>query len=165
MWLTQDNRKYIQQHVTSLKEYMTQSSIWWLLAGGAVAIELMTGTFYLLMIALGLAAAALATHLGAGSAMQIIIAAVVGGGSVLVWRGIKQKQPAPLEASVNADVNLDIGGTVQVDAWAADGTATVSYRGAKWNVSHHNPQATATHVGGAHRIVEVIGSRLIVQKI
>lgn len=144
---------------------MAQSSIWWLLAGGAVAVELMTGTFYLLMIALGLAAAALATHLGAGSAMQIIIAALVGGGSVVAWRAIKQRQPAALAASVNADVNLDIGGTVQVDAWGADGTSTVNYRGAKWSVSHQNPQATATHTAGAHRIVEVIGSRLVVEKI
>ncbi len=144
---------------------MTQSSIWWLLAGGAVAIELMTGTFYLLMIALGLAAAALATHAGAGSATQIIIAAVVGGGSVLVWRGIKKKQPATLAASVNADVNLDIGGTVQVDAWGVDGTATVKYRGANWSVAHRNTEATATHTAGSHRIVEVIGSRLIVEKI
>jgi membrane protein implicated in regulation of membrane protease activity len=144
---------------------MTQSSIWWLLAGGAVAIELMTGTFYLLMIALGLAAAALATHLGAGSAVQIIIAALVGGGSVLVWRSIKQKQPSPLAAGVNADVNMDIGGTVQVDAWGADGTATVKYRGANWSVAHRNTEATATHAAGAHRIVEVVGSRLIVEKI
>ena len=144
---------------------MTQSSIWWLLAGGAVAIELVTGTFYLMMIALGLAAAALATHLGAGSATQIIIAAVVGGGSVLVWRGIKKKQPATLAASVNADVNLDIGGTVQVDAWGVDGTATVKYRGANWSVAHRNTEATATHTAGSHRIVEVIGSRLIVEKI
>ena len=143
---------------------MAQSSIWWLLAGSAVAIELMTGTFYLLMMALGLAAAALATHMGAGTAVQIIIAAVVGGGSVLVWRSIKKKQPATLPASVNADVNLDIGGTVQVAAWAADGTATVNYRGANWNVAHRSPQATATHLPGAHRIVEVIGSRLIVEK-
>ena len=144
---------------------MAQSSIWWLLAGSAVAIELMTGTFYLLMMALGLAAAALATHMGAGTAVQIIVAAVVGGGSVLVWRSIKKKQPATLPASVNADVNLDIGGTVQVDSWLGDGTATVSYRGASWSVAHRNPQATATHSAGAHRIVEVIGSRLIVEKI
>ena len=144
---------------------MTQSSIWWLLAGGAVAIELMTGTFYLLMIALGLAAAALATHLGAGSATQIIIAALVGGGSVLVWRSIKKKQPASLPASVNADVNLDIGGTVQVESWQPDGSSTVSYRGATWSVAHRNAQATATHAAGAHRIVEVIGSRLILEKI
>ena len=144
---------------------MTQSSIWWLLAGGAVAIELISGTFYLLMIALGLAAAALATHAGAGSATQIIMAAVVGGGSVLVWRSIKKKQPATLAASVNSDVNLDIGGTVQVDTWLGDGTASVNYRGAKWSVSHKNPEATATHTAGAHRIVEVIGSRLILEKI
>jgi membrane protein implicated in regulation of membrane protease activity len=165
LWLTQDNPGYIRQHGTLFKENMTQSSIWWLLAGGAVAIELMTGTFYLLMIALGLAAAALATHAGAGSATQIIVAALVGGGSVLVWRAIKSKQPASLAASVNADVNLDIGGTVQVDAWQGDGTATVNYRGAKWSVAHRNPQATATHSAGAHRIVEVIGSRFIVEKI
>ena len=173
LWLTQDNQKYIQQHGALHnafhnafhKDNMTQSSIWWLLAGGAVAIELMIGTFYLLMIALGLVAAALATHAGAGSATQIIIAAVVGGGSVLVWRGIKKKQPATLAASVNADVNLDIGGTVQVDAWGVDGTATVKYRGANWSVAHRNTEATATHTAGSHRIVEVIGSRLIVEKI
>ena len=39
---------------------MDQPTIWWLLAGITVAVELVTGTFYLLMIALGLAAAALA---------------------------------------------------------------------------------------------------------
>ncbi|MFZ2989079.1 NfeD family protein, partial [Ideonella sp.] len=30
---------------------MADSTIWWLLAGGAVALELVTGTFYLLMLA------------------------------------------------------------------------------------------------------------------
>ena len=66
---------------------------------------------------------------------------------------------------MNADVNLDIGGTVQVDAWGVDGTATVKYRGANWSVAHRNTEATATHTAGSHRIVEVIGSRLIVEKI
>ena len=33
---------------------MEESTIWWLMAGITVAVELMTGTFYLLMIALGL---------------------------------------------------------------------------------------------------------------
>ncbi len=141
---------------------MAQSSIWWILAGAAVAVELMTGTFYLLMLAIGLAAAAVAAHLGAGITVQMIVAAVVGGGSVLVWRSIKQKQPAPLKASANADVNLDIGGTVLVDAWLPDGSSTVSYRGAQWNVAL-KPGALPS--AGAHRIVEVIGSRLIVERI
>ena len=47
---------------------MADSTVWWLLAGAAVAVELMTGTFYLLMLAIGLAAAALAAHAGAGHA-------------------------------------------------------------------------------------------------
>jgi membrane protein implicated in regulation of membrane protease activity len=42
---------------------MAESSIWWLMTGAAVAIELVTGTFYLLMFAVGLAAAAVALSL------------------------------------------------------------------------------------------------------
>ena len=34
---------------------MDESTIWWLLAGATVGMELMLGTFYLLMVALGLA--------------------------------------------------------------------------------------------------------------
>ena len=34
---------------------MEQSTLWWLMAGAAVIAELLTGTFYLLMLALGLA--------------------------------------------------------------------------------------------------------------
>jgi membrane protein implicated in regulation of membrane protease activity len=37
---------------------MAESTIWWLLTVAAVAVELVTGTFYLLMLAIGLAAAA-----------------------------------------------------------------------------------------------------------
>ena len=46
---------------------MSDSTLWWLLAGAAVALELFTGTFYLLMLAVGMAAAALAAHAGAGT--------------------------------------------------------------------------------------------------
>ena len=141
---------------------MAPSSIWWLLAGSAIAVELMTGTFYLLMLAIGLAAAAIGAHAGASSAAQLVIAALVGGGSVLVWRSIKLRAPPTAPASANGDVNLDIGGTVQVDIWQPDGTSTVNYRGAKWNVSHTAGTVTSA---GAHRIVEVIGSRLVVEKI
>ncbi len=141
---------------------MTASSIWWLLAGAAVAVELVTGTFYLLMVALGLAAAALGAHAGVSSAAQFVIAALVGGGSVMVWRSIKAKAAPTAPASANQDVNMDIGGTVQVDRWQADGTGTVNYRGAKWHVSH---TAGSVAMAGAHRIVEVIGSRLVVEKI
>ena len=34
---------------------MADSTLWWLLAGAAVAVELLTGTFYLLMLGIGMA--------------------------------------------------------------------------------------------------------------
>ena len=65
-------------------------------------------------------------------------------------------------ATANRDVNLDIGETVYVDAWNADGTASVKYRGANWTVVHRSSNAPST---GAHRVAEVIGSRLFLDKI
>lgn len=140
---------------------LAQSSVWWLLAGGAVAVELMTGTFYLLMIAVGLAAGAAAAHFGADLAVQMAAAAIVGGASVLVLRKMRSRLPQPAKASQNRDVNLDIGETVHVGAWQADGTANVTYRGARWAVALREG---AEKVAGNHRIVEMAGNRLIVEK-
>ncbi|NDE73495.1 MAG: NfeD family protein, partial [Betaproteobacteria bacterium] len=41
---------------------MAQTTIWWVMAGALIALELLSGTFYLLMLSLGLVAAALAAH-------------------------------------------------------------------------------------------------------
>ena len=141
---------------------MATTTVWWVLAGLAVGLELVSGTFYLLMLALGLAAGALAAHAGLSWALQFIVAAAVGGGAVIAWRAYRQRQPAPAPASANRDVNLDIGETVQVAAWNADGSATVKYRGAQWSVEH---LPGADPVAGTHRIVEVVGNRLIVDKL
>lgn len=141
---------------------MAQSTLWWLLAGVAIGVELVTGTFYLLMLAIGLAAGAIVAHLGADFSMQMVVAAVVGAGTVVGWRWYKQVQPASPPASANRDVNLDIGETVQVDAWNPDGTSHVKYRGANWAVSSVSGGPLAA---GPHQVVEVIGSRLIVRKL
>ena len=141
---------------------MAESTLWWLFAGIAVGIELATGTFYLLMLSIGLAAAAIAAHVGASSTAQIVVAAMVGIGAVLAWRAYKQTKPTNLPANANRDVNLDIGETVQVEAWNPDGTTNVKYRGANWAVSGVSGELL---VIGPHRVVEVVGSRLIVQKL
>ena len=75
---------------------MDESTIWWLLAGTAVAVELMTGTFYLLMLTVGLVAGALAAHLGLAPVGQMVVAAIIGGGAVAAWhwyRGQKIVRP------------------------------------------------------------------------
>lgn len=141
---------------------MSEPTLWWMAAAIAVAVELATGTFYLLMLSIGLAAGALAAHSGAALPVQFVVAALVGGGAVAVWhvvRGKRHKQP-PAEA--NRDVNLDIGETVQVDGWKPDGTAVVKYRGANWTVAD---AGTPPHLPGPHRVREVVGSRLVVEKI
>ena len=140
---------------------MPDSTIWWLLTGTAVAVELLTGTFYLLMLAIGLGAAALAAHAGVGTSIQLIIAALVGGGAVTAWHMLRPKQPA-VAAGANRDVNLDVGETVTVEAWKADGTASVKYRGANWTVV---AAPGAGNEPGMHRVRQVVGSRLLVEKI
>ena len=64
---------------------MDESTLWWLFAGATVGIELMIGTFYLLMVATGLAAAAIAAHLGLPMPAQLVTAALVSGGAVVAW--------------------------------------------------------------------------------
>lgn len=141
---------------------MADSTVWWLLAGAAVAVELMTGTFYLLMLAIGLAAAALAAHAGAGLTAQLVTAAVVGGGAVAGWHVLRERKLATPPAAGNPDVNLDIGETLMVDAWRPDGTAQVRYRGANWTVTHPPGVEPAA---GLHRVREIVGSRLVVEKL
>ncbi|MCB8747879.1 NfeD family protein [Rhodoferax sp. U2-2l] len=140
---------------------MADSTLWWLAAGALVAAELVTGTFYLLMLAVGLMAAALAAHAGASTTWQWVAAALVGGGSTLLWRAFKRSRPSAAPARANHDVNMDIGETVHVAAFNDDGSCSVHYRGARWDASL---AAGEVATGGVYRITEVVGSRLILKK-
>ena len=141
---------------------MADSSIWWLLTGAVVAVELMTGTFYLLMFAIGLSAAAIAAHIGLNATLQLAIAALIGGGSVVAWHFLRGKKMVGKHAEYNSDVNMDIGRTVTVDAWQADGTSSIKYRGASWTVQL---QSGSTVEPGSYLIEQVIGNRFIVRKV
>ncbi len=141
---------------------MSEMTIWWILTGLAVVVELLTGTFYLLMVAIGLAAAALAAWFGASTPVQIVVAAVIGGGAVAVCHLIRKRRPGSLPSGANPDVNMDVGESVYVDSWNLDGTASVKYRGANWTVVTRPGNAPTT---GQHRVAEVIGNRLVVDKI
>ena len=135
------------------------STLWWLLAGALVAAELATGTFYLLMLALGCMAGAIAGHLGLGTVAQVVAAAVLGGGATVGWHFKRSREPKAAPAASNRDVNLDIGQAVQVPAWSADRTARVQYRGASWTVrlADNGPARP-----GPHTIVALQGSELLV---
>jgi membrane protein implicated in regulation of membrane protease activity len=137
---------------------LSAATIWWVAAGVAVAAELATGTFYLLMMALGLAAGAIAAHLGLSESAQVVCAAVVGGGATALWHWRRARNPRSAPAAENRDVNLDIGERVKVVEWAADGTARVTYRGSAWPA---RLARGATPVPGEHEIVAVEGNWLV----
>jgi len=136
------------------------STVWWVVAGLLVAVELATGTFYLLMLALGASAGAFAAHAGVAVSLQLAAAAIVGGGAVAAWHLRRLRQPAAPPAEANRDLNLDIGTRVQVSAWNADGTARVPYRGATWSARHGGRGVPRP---GAHVIVAVQGNELVLR--
>lgn len=140
---------------------MEASTWWWILAGLAIVAELLTGTIYLLMISLGLAAGAVAAHLGLGLPLQTVVTAVVGVLCVMVARRIRRARSSGLPASADPAMNLDIGETVTVTQWESDGTARVSYRGAQWTAVL---RAGAMPAPGQYRVTELQGNRLVVDK-
>ena len=141
------------------EQHMDESTLWWLFAGATVGIELMIGTFYLLMVATGLAAAAIAAHLGLPMPAQLVTAALVSGGAVVAWYFIKKKRPGDPSPRADRSVNLDVGEILHIDHWNPYGSATVQYRGAAWTVIHRPGVVPSP---GKHRVAELVGNRLLV---
>jgi len=141
---------------------MSDWSLWLLAAGALVILELFIGTFYLLMIAIGLAAGALAAVLGAGMPVQTLAAALVGVVATVLLRRSRYGIANKTSAAHDPNINMDIGQTVSVAQWQ-DRMARVMYRGALWDVELAPDAAPLAATGpGLYTIREVRGSRLIV---
>lgn len=144
---------------------MAQWMVWLIAAGAVVILELFSGTFYLLMIALGIIAGSAVAYAGGALEVQLIVAAVVGLLATIVLRQSKFGKSSRTDAARDPNVNLDIGQMIMVDAWhiAPPGgnrqTARVMYRGALWDVEMAHDGAAAP---GQYVIREMQGSRLIV---
>ena len=143
---------------------MNESTIWWLIAGALVGIELTTGTFYLLMLAIGASAAALAAHAQLSLSLQITTGAVVGALAVVLWRIYslqKLKQTTP-ELSPQ---HLDIGETVNVTSWDNTGHAQVKHRGALWAAtSLEASESGEAPEPGLYLIHDIQGNTLVLRK-
>jgi len=136
----------------------------WLIAAGIVVIfEIFTGSFYLLMISIGLASGAAAAWYGADVTIQLIVAAVVGAIATYALRRSKLGSPQKTDVARDPNVLLDIGNTIVVSEWIINGSgksnARVMYRGAMWDV---DLEPGAESRPGTFRIEEIRGSRLIV---
>jgi membrane protein implicated in regulation of membrane protease activity len=131
---------------------------WWIGAGVLIVLELMSGTFYLLMIALGFVAAALARLSGANADVQFALAALVALAAVLLLRRSRFGRRPRKAAADNPDVNLDIGQTLAVTGWR-DRRARANYRGAAWDIELAPGEPEDARV---YEISALDGSRLIV---
>lgn len=133
--------------------------VWWfVLAFGLVIAELVTGTFYLLVIALALAGAGVANLLGAAFAVQVVVAAAIGFGGSLWLRRSRIGRLGRKEAADSVQ-NMDVGQVVRVDQWSPARTARASYRGALWDVELAAGEDAAP---GEFVIREIRANRLIV---
>jgi membrane protein implicated in regulation of membrane protease activity len=109
-----------------------QPALAWLLIGlGLVVVELMTGTFYLLILGLAAGIGALVAYLDQPFWIQALvaaIAAVVGG--ILVNRYHRN-----VNATSPKDTANDIGQTVTIESWVSEPQrlARVRYRGTIWD--------------------------------
>lgn len=138
---------------------MTPYYLWFAAAVVLVIAEMATGTFYLLMIACGVAAGGIAALLELDVPMQTIVAALVAIAAIVALRRTRFGKIQRRDAATDPDVNLDIGQELDVTVWDDARRSRVPYRGADWTVELV-PDAAATP--GRYRIVGVRGATLIV---
>ena len=110
---------------------MQDHLVWTILGFALVIVELMTGTFYLLVLGVGALAAALAAWLGASFLIQVAVAGVVA--SIGTW--LVQKWHAGQRKDGDQSNAIDVGQMVTVAGWInqPEGMLRVNYRGAEWD--------------------------------
>ncbi len=133
---------------------------WWLFALALGIVEMLTGTFYLLVLAIGCAAGGVAAWLGASQVWQLVTAAllsVIGWGLLHRWHPMRRRAG---QATHDRDVLLDIGERVTVLAWDEQGRTQVSYRGANWAAELVPGTAGPSPAAGQYEIRGMVGNRL-----
>ncbi len=131
---------------------------WFVFALAALIGEVLLGTFYLLIIAVGLAAGGLVAAFGVPFTIQLLAVAVVTGLGLFVLRKTHVLKKREINAARNPDVNIDIGQVVSVASWGKSHTTQIRYRGALWSARLAQGHAAGA---GPHRIVEIDGSVLV----
>ncbi len=126
---------------------------WFLLALILLGLEMVTGTFYLLVVAIAMAVGGLAALLGVSIVWQLTLCAVTGVAGTIILRRWKSTQ-----ANEASNTSLDVGLPVKVIKWNDNGTARVFYRGAEWDAT---PESADTPRNETLYIKAVQGSGLI----
>ena len=136
---------------------MSAYVLWFVVGFVLLAAELLTGTFYLLVLAVAAAAAGLTALAGGSFALQLVVAATIAlAGSFWLRRRRGGRGTAPADNPVQ---HLDVGQTLRIEHWSVGRTARATYRGAQWDVDLAPGEDAAP---GEFVIREIQGSRLVV---
>jgi membrane protein implicated in regulation of membrane protease activity len=135
---------------------MDSSVIWLILGLILVTVELIAGTFYLLVLGVSALAGSLAAYLEFGFSVQAILASLVGVVGVFIvnrWRGNRKYFPQGTN-------NMDIGQPVVFESWTNETArlARVKYRGTSWDA--HLMGNVGAQVNDVLYICGADGSRL-----
>ena len=137
---------------------LTTTSLWFIAALVVLGAELMLGTVYLLAAALGLAAGGLASWAGLDFTLQCCLAVgLVTIAGCLVARMLRRGKAG---GEAEALQSIDEGREVEVRSVAADGSAEVIYRGARWRAR----AAVGSLAAGRWTIGRVDGTELVLEK-
>ena len=136
----------------------------WAIAGFVLVMaELLTGTFYLLVLGIAALAAAAIAYVGGDFWVQAMVAAAVALMGIYLVRRWWMNHPKDSAASNN----LDLGQAVVVESWVdqAAGIARVKYRGSTWeakleaNPAHPPKLADVLYIRGQENGVFQIGAK------
>lgn len=132
MWLWLAAPAHAQPEMV-LPNGLASTWVWWFLAALVLLmLELMTGTFYLLVVAFALAAGGTASVLGASLVAQLLAAGAAGAIGVMWLRRIRRLANRETLDVADALQNIDVNHIVRVNDWTALNTTRVAYRGASW---------------------------------
>ncbi len=140
---------------------MQPALVWLLLGLALIAVEMLTGTFYLLILGIAAGIGALAAYLGLPfftQALGAAIAAVAGGIMVRRYHGAANASSPKNSAN-------DIGELVVLESWISETQrrARVRYRGTTWDAEILGNDQVA--IGAQLYVVAVEGSRLKVSMV
>lgn len=109
-----------------------EAYVWWAVAGiGLIIVEMVTGTFLLLVLGLACFGGALMGWFGFSFWIQVLIAVALASIGMIMVSKFRGK----VAGAKTDNQSLDIGHTVILESWVseADGVAKVRYRNATWD--------------------------------
>lgn len=133
---------------------MADMQMWFLATGMLMIGEMLTGTFYLLVVGIAFAITGLTAWQHWPYWAQLAVAATLTLTNILLLRGRRKT------GTRHPSQSLDTGQPVEIIQWLSDNHARVRYRGTEWNA---HLAAHTSRQSGNYIIRDIEGSTLIIE--